>query len=52
MESFKYNPQSSVADEFICHDEILASLQFAEAHKNDEALLAQILAKAKEEKEL
>ncbi len=52
MESFKYNPQSSVADEFICHDEILASLQFAEAHKNDEALLAQILAKAKEEKGL
>ena len=52
MESFKYNPQSSVADEFIYHDEILASLQFAEAHKNDEALLAQILAKAKEEKGL
>lgn len=52
MESFKYNSQSSVADEFICHDEILASLQFAEAHKNDEALLAQILAKANEEKGL
>lgn len=52
MKNFKYNPQSSVADEFICHDEILESLQFAETHKNDEKLLAEILAKAKEEKGL
>lgn len=43
---YQYNPQSLVADEFINHEEILASLKYADEHKNDKKLLDKILAKA------
>ena len=43
-----YNPQSSVAEEFISHPEILSSLEYAAAHKGDKALISDILQKAAE----
>lgn len=43
---YQYNPQSLLADEFINHEEILASLKYADEHKNDKKLLDEILAKA------
>lgn len=42
-----YNPKSHKAEEFINHEEILATLEFAEANKNNVELIDQILAKAK-----
>ena len=30
-----YNPKSKNAEEFICHDEVLASLEYAEKNKNN-----------------
>lgn len=47
-----YNPKSLLAEEFIDHEEVLASLAYAEAHKNDIALIDQILEKAKKRKGL
>lgn len=47
-----YNPKSLKAEEFICHDEVLASLDYAEKNKNNEELIDQILTKAKERKGL
>ena len=41
-----YNPQSLRAEEFINHAEILDTLEYARAHKNDTSLLSEILAKA------
>lgn len=38
-----YNPHSLKADEFIDHQEILDTLSYAEAHKNDLALVHEIL---------
>lgn len=52
MVKFQYNPQSNVADEFICHDEVLESLQFAQEHFHDEKMLQNILLKAQAEKGL
>jgi len=52
MQRYKYNPSSLVADEFICHDEVVESIEFAQHHKNDIELLKQILKKAREEKGL
>ena len=46
--SFKYDPKSLIADEFINHEEIMACLAYADAHKNDKQLLDEILAKAEE----
>jgi 2-iminoacetate synthase len=43
-----YNPKSSKADEFINHEEILASLAYADQHKNDAKLIDAILTKARE----
>ena len=43
----KYDPKSSRAEEFINDQEILDTLAYAEAHKNDRALVEQILEKAK-----
>ena len=34
-----YNPKSLKAEEFIDHEEILESLEWAEQHKNDAALI-------------
>ena len=41
-----YNPKSMKAEEFICHEEILDTLAYAEAHKEDAALIDAILDKA------
>ena len=43
-----YNPQSSIAEQFISHDEILATLDYAAAHRGDSALINDILKKAAE----
>ncbi len=45
-----YDPKSSKAEEFISHEEILATLAFADAHKNDLALVDEILEKARPQK--
>ncbi|MBQ9503170.1 MAG: [Lentisphaeria bacterium] len=45
-----YDPKSSKAEEFISDTEIRATLAWADAHKNDRALLEEILAKAKKHK--
>ncbi|MGN0719473.1 MAG: [FeFe] hydrogenase H-cluster radical SAM maturase HydG [Anaerovoracaceae bacterium] len=42
-----YNPKSLKAEEFIDHEEILESLEWAEQHKNDAALIDQLLEKAR-----
>ncbi len=47
-----YNPKSAKAEEFICHEEIMDSLTYAAAHKNDAALIDEVLAKARERKGL
>ena len=52
MEHFEYNPKSLKADEFISNDEILASLQYAEANKNNLEVINRIMAKARLEKGL
>lgn len=52
MEVSKYNPQSLKADEFISHEEILSTLQYAEENKNNYTLIQQILEKAELEKGL
>ena len=52
MEKTAYNPKSALADEFICHDEILATLEFADAHKDDDDMIRAILDKARTHKGL
>ena len=47
-----YNPKSLKAEEFINHEEILETLRYAEENKHNEALIAQILEKAKKRKGL
>ncbi len=47
-----YDPKSSKAEEFICHEEIEDTLAYAEAHKNDRELIKSIIEKAKELKGL
>ena len=42
-----YDPKSLKAEEFINHEEILDTLAYADAHKNDLALVDKILEKAK-----
>lgn len=42
-----YNPKSLIASEFISHEEILETLAYAEAHKNDLPLIDSIIEKAK-----
>ena len=41
-----YNPKSMKAEEFISHEEILRTLEYAEANKNNLGLIEEILAKA------
>lgn len=43
-----YNPQSSKAEEFICHDEILDTIEYARANADNLPLLRDILATAAE----
>ena len=45
-----YNPKSLKAQEFIHDGEIRETLAYAEEHKNDRALIAQILEKARPQK--
>ncbi len=47
-----YNPASKKAEEFISHEEILETLSYAQAHKNDEQLAYAILEKARAKKGL
>lgn len=47
-----YDPRSMKAEEFICHEEIEETLAYAQAHKNDRALITSIIEKAKELKGL
>lgn len=47
-----YNPHSLKAEEFIDHKEILETLEYANAHKNDKTLISNIIEKAKEKKGL
>lgn len=47
-----YNVHSLKAEEFICHEEILDTLRYAEENKENRELLDQILAKARERKGL
>jgi len=42
-----YDPKSRKAEDFINHEEILDTLAYADAHKNDAALIDSILEKAK-----
>lgn len=42
-----FNPKSHNAEEFISHEEVLASLQYAEKNKNNSALIDEILDKAR-----
>ena len=46
-----YNPKSLCADDFINHEEILATLEYAEQNKNNLELIHQILEKAKPRKQ-
>ena len=50
MEHFEYNPKSLKADEFICNDEILESLKYADENKNNREVIDAIMAKARLEK--
>ena len=47
-----YNPKSLKAEEFICHEEVEASLKYADEHKNDLAEINRVLEKAKQRKGL
>lgn len=47
-----YNPKSSKAEEFISHEEILETLEYAEQNKNNAELIDKIIEKAKERKGL
>ncbi len=42
-----YNPASKVAEEFIDHQEISDTLEYAEANKNNEELITELIEKAK-----
>ena len=48
----KYDPKSKHAEEFINHEEVLETLQYAEQNKHNEALITQILEKARSYKGL
>ncbi len=47
-----YNPKSMKAEEFISHEEVLATLEYADANKNNMELIRQIIEKAKQKKGL
>ncbi|MBQ9564797.1 MAG: [Synergistaceae bacterium] len=46
-----YDPKSLKAEEFINHEEILATLAYAEEHKNDVELIDRLLEKARPQKQ-
>ena len=45
-----YNPKSLKAEEFICDEEILATLEYAEQNKHNKELIEEILEKARPKK--
>jgi len=47
-----YNPKSLKAEEFINHDEILETLEYAEKNKDNLSLVNSIIEKARERKGL
>lgn len=47
-----YNPKSLKAEEFICHREVLDTLAYADANRNNSQLVDQVLNKARERKGL
>ena len=47
-----YNVRSMKAEEFICHDEVMASLEYADANKDNIELIDSIIKKARERKGL
>mgnify|MGYP002627368888 CR=1 FL=1 len=47
-----YNTKSDIAEEFICHDEILESLKFSEENKNNLELIDKIIEKGRQKKGL
>lgn len=47
-----YNPKSAKAEEFICHEEVLETLAYANQNKSNAQLIDQIISKAKERKGL
>ena len=47
---YKYDPKSLIADEFINHDEILKTLEYADTNKNDLDLVSSIIEKARPQK--
>lgn len=47
-----YNPKSLKAEEFISHEEVLETLEYAAANKHNAALIDEILEKAKQRKGL
>ncbi len=47
-----YNPKSLKAEEFISHEEILSTLEYADKNKDNLELIDEIIAKAKERKGL
>ncbi|MBO5929968.1 MAG: [FeFe] hydrogenase H-cluster radical SAM maturase HydG [Clostridia bacterium] len=47
-----YNPKSLIAEEFIDHNEVQSTLEYAEQNKNNIALIDAIIEKAKERKGL
>ena len=47
-----YNPKSRIAEEFIDHQEIMDTLAYADAHKDDKVLIDAIMEKAKQRKGL
>ena len=49
---YRYDPKSLIADEFINHQEILDTLAYADHHKDDLALVDEILQKAEARKGL
>ena len=44
---YRYNPASKTAEEFINHEEILETLQYAEENKNNKELITKLIEKAK-----
>lgn len=50
MAMYKYDPKSLKAEEFINHEEIEATLKYADENKNNRELIDQILEKAKDGK--
>lgn len=47
-----YNPKSRKAEEFICHQEVLETLEYAQKNKNNIEVIDKILEKAKKKKGL